>query len=115
MAQENNVVVVNLNGRVVRVQLIVQCAVIGSADLSDSEKVEYLTHGLKINVNGQEQIANMRLSQSGGLAASFMVKEDARVVPAKVKVEKGQNKGKMRASATASLRSAFEQPKEANI
>ena len=112
---ENNTAIVNLNGKLVRVQLIVQCAVIGSADLSDSEKAEYLGHALKINVNGVEQTANMRLSQSGGLASSYMVKDDARVVPAKVKVEKGQGKGKMRASATASLRSAFEQPEEAAI
>jgi hypothetical protein len=119
MAQENTnvqtVQTVNLNGKVVRVQLIVQCAVIGSCDLTESQKAEYLTHALRININGTEQTANMRLSQSTGLAASFMVKDNAIVTSAKLINEKGATKGKMKASATASLRAGFEQPEEANI
>lgn len=115
MTDNNNTVIVNLNGKLVKLQLIIQAAMIGSSDLSDSQKAEYLAHAVKISVNGTEQTANLRVSQSGGLAASFMVKDEAVVVPRKVISEKGQGKGKMKASATASLRAAFEAPEEANI
>lgn len=116
MTKENtNVIAVNLNGKIVEVQLILQASIIGSVDLLEDQKAEYLAHAMTVSVNGTDQTSNLRLSQSGGLVASFMVKDAGRIAPRKVVAEKGAGKGAMKARATASLKAAFEQPEEAAI
>ncbi len=97
----------NINGKRVELQLVIQAALVGASELTEAEKAEYLEHALSLALGGSVQVSNLRQSQSGGLAATFMVKTSGTIAPRKAAAAKGAGKGAQKAKAAANLRSVF--------